>query len=222
MAACCRWPPIGWTGWSGCRPALGDAARDGLRLVQVLIEPASPCPVICRRAGLRAMRNLTVFRPADASEALECLELALRRASGPSVLLLSDQPAKAPLAPPDRVRASRGGHVAAEAVGPRAATLVASGPELGMALATRAALAACGVQAAVVSLPCWTLFAAQDPAWIARVLGSAPRIGIESGSGFGWERWLGPAGLFVAVSAEMDAGVLADIVARHLNRLQAN
>ena len=48
-----------------------------------------------------------------------------------------------------------------------------------------------GIAVAVVSLPCWELFAQQDEAYRAQVLGDAPRIGIEAAGGFGWERWLG-------------------------------
>ena len=64
----------------------------------------------------------------------------------------------------------------------------------------RATLAAEGIAAAVVSLPCWELFAQQDEAYRAAVLGGAPRIGIEAASGFGWERWLGPDGVFIGMT----------------------
>jgi transketolase len=57
-----------------------------------------------------------------------------------------------------------------------------------------------------VSLPCWELFANQEPAWRDQILGSAPRIGVEAGSGFGWERWLGPTGVFVG----SDAGAITE------------
>ena len=64
----------------------------------------------------------------------------------------------------------------------------------------RATLAAEGIQAAVVSLPCWELFDAQDEAYRAAVLGGAPRVGIEAAGGFGWERWLGPDGVFIGMT----------------------
>ncbi len=213
------------------RPALADAARHGLRLVQILVEPARPCPVSGRRAALRAMRGVATFRPADAAEALECLELALRRLDGPSVLLVSEAILPVLAQRPVRTRSARGGHLAAPSAGPRHATLVASGPELHVALAARARLAARGLAVAVVSLPCWSLFAAQDAAWRADVLGTAPRIGVEAGSGFGWERWLGADGLFVSLApdeagdardAAGDALFVADAVRRHLGGPQAN
>ena len=52
-------------------------------------------------------------------------------------------------------------------------------------------LAKDGVQAAVVSMPCWELFAAQPVAYRDEVLGTAPRVAVEAAVGFGWERWLG-------------------------------
>ena len=57
-----------------------------------------------------------------------------------------------------------------------------------------------GIEAAVVSLPCWELFAAQDAAYRAGVLGGAPRVGIEAAGGFGWDRWLGPDGVFIGMT----------------------
>ena len=62
-------------------------------------------------------------------------------------------------------------------------------------MAAREALAADGIGVAVVSLPCWELFAAQDVSYRAQVLGGAPRIGIEAAGDFGWDRWLGPDGV---------------------------
>ena len=84
--------------------------------------------------------------------------------------------------------------------GPRAATLLATGSEVSIAMDARAALAAEGIAAAVVSLPCWELFSQQDEAYRAAVLGIAPRIGIEAASGFGWERWLGNDGIFIGMT----------------------
>jgi transketolase len=67
-------------------------------------------------------------------------------------------------------------------------------------MAARESLAADGVRAAVVSLPCWELFSQQDEAYRATVLGGVPRIGIEAAGGFGWERWLGSDGVFIGMT----------------------
>jgi transketolase len=66
-------------------------------------------------------------------------------------------------------------------------------------MAARAALAAESIHVAVVSLPCWELFAVQDEVWRAGVLGSVPRIGIEAACGFGWDKWLGADGSFIGM-----------------------
>ena len=208
------------------QPALLDMAREGLRLTQMLIEPRAPDPVSGQHAALRAMQDVAVFRPADAAEAVECLELALRRSAGPSVLLLSDTPVPLAAEPAPRMRPARGGYLLAETPGERSATLIASGAELQVALQVRAVLAVHGLEAAVVALPCWNLFARQDPAWIAEILGPAPRFGIETSSGFGWERWLGASGHFIGlqtapISAADEALRIADSIRHTLARSEA-
>ncbi len=217
-------------------PALRAAALAGTRLVQILVEPASPPPDDC--AALHAIANLQTFRPADASEALECLELAIRHADGPSVLLLCHAPRPLLAERPARTHCARGGYVVAEALGQRAVTLIASGAEIDLVLQARQLLLRRGIRTAVVSLPCWALFARQEARWRESVLGGALRVGVGPG-GFGWERWLGPDGLFVALSGtgrnvgggpgaarpddtEQITRRLADEVARHLSNAAAS
>ena len=67
-------------------------------------------------------------------------------------------------------------------------------------MAAREKLAGDNIAAAVVSLPCWELFAHQDEVYRAQVLGGAPRVGIEAASGFGWEQWLGSEGSFIGMT----------------------
>jgi transketolase len=67
-------------------------------------------------------------------------------------------------------------------------------------MAAREKLADNNIAVAVVSLPCWELFAYQDEVYRAQVLGGAPRIGIEAASGFGWEQWLGSDGSFIGMT----------------------
>ncbi len=180
------------------RPALRQAAEMRRRMVHLLMQrPAGSFGRPAEHlAALRAMPNLHVFRPADALETAECWELALRRADGPSLLVLSAETLPKLRGDAGENRSARGGYVLAEADGPRQATLIASGPEVAMAMAARAMLAQQGIAVAVVSLPCWELFGLCDPAWREAVLGGVPRIGIEAGSGFGWDRWLGTGGVF--------------------------
>jgi len=151
-------------------------------------------------ASFRAMPNVLVLRPADAVETVECWEIALRWSDGPSLLILSRQALPALRSDRGENRSARGGYVLAEAEGPRQATLIASGSEVAIAMQARELLAAEGIAVAVVSLPCWKLFADQDPAIRAGVLGGVLRVGIEAAAPFGWERWLGENGCFIGLS----------------------
>ncbi len=180
------------------RPALQLAARMRARVIHVLTQDddASHLPA-GNLASLRAVPGLHVLRPADPAEVAECCELALRRHDGPSLLVLSRRPGVVPRGAGGVPSCRRGGYVLDEPDGPRHATLIASGPELGVAVAARASLAAQGLNVAVASLPCWELFALQEEGYRAGVLGQAPRFGIEAAQGFGWERWLGADGVFV-------------------------
>jgi transketolase len=165
-------------------------------------------------ASLRAMPNMTVFRPADAIETLECWQLALTHRSGPSLLVLSRQAVPALRDGTAENLAARGGYVLQEAEGERDVTLIATGTEVAIAVAARELLAQQGIRAAVVSLPCWELFAERSKAEREAVLGSGLRVGIEAGCEFGWERWLGPDGIFVGMTG-FGASAPAEVLYRH-------
>ena len=189
------------------RPAIRLAALMRQRVIHVLThdsiglgEDGPTHQPVEHLASLRAMPNVYMFRPGDALETAECWELAIRRADGPSLLALSRQALPAMRGESAENRSARGGYVLAEADGPRAATLIATGSEVAIAMAAREALQADGIPTAVVSLPCWELFALQDESYRADVLGNVLRVGVEAASGFGWERWLGPDGIFIGMS----------------------
>jgi transketolase len=152
-----------------------------------------------------------VFRPADALEAAECWELAVRRADGPSLIVLSRQPLPALRQDAAENRCARGGYVLLEADGARRVTLIATGSEVAIAVEARRLLAESGIPAAVVSLPCWELFAQQDEAYRLAVLGEMPRVGIEAACGFGWERWLGETGIFIGMEGFGASGPCDDL-----------
>lgn len=192
-----------------CLPqTIRPLARDGRRMVHVLVEQhADPAAAAALPlASLRAIPNLQVFRPACAVETAECWELALQRDDGPSVMIHSARPMRRWREESTENACARGGYVAAGLYDARAATLIASGAELTVALEARTLLAEAGILVAVVSLPCWSLFANQNEAYRADVLGDAPRIGVEAGSDFGWGRWLGAQGQFIGAAS---LGVMA-------------
>ena len=165
-------------------------------------------------ASLRAMPGVLTFRPADAMETAECWELALRRNDGPSLLALSRQGLPTLRTDTGENRSARGAYVLAEADGPRQATLIATGSEVAIAMEARAALAAEGVAVAVVSMPCWELFAQQDDSYRAQILGGALRVGVEAACSFGWERWLGNDGVFIGLDT-FGASAPIDVLYKH-------
>jgi transketolase len=152
-------------------------------------------------ASLRAVPGLSVMRPADANETAACWQLALERTGGPSVLVLSRQGLPI-FEDGQRVRegVSRGAYVLADAPGTPELTIIATGSEVALALETREELAGRGVQARVVSMPSWDIFAAQAADYRDSVLPpEVPRISLEAGASLGWERWVGNPGEIVAV-----------------------
>ena len=200
------------------RPALRLAAMMRLRIVHVLThdgigvgEDGPTHQPVEHLASFRALPNTHVFRPADALETAECWELAIRRSGGPSLIILSRQELSPLRQDAVENRSARGGYVLQEADGPRQATLIATGSEVAIALEARRQLAELGIAAAVVSLPCWELFAQQDDRYRMDVLGSAPRIGIEAACGFGWERWIGETGLFIGMTGFGASAPYADL-----------
>ena len=157
-------------------------------------------------ASLRAMPNLWVIRPADANETIAAWELALNRTDGPVALILTRQNVPT-LDPGD---ATLGGYRVKDGTD---VTLIGTGSEVATCLEAATTLEGAGVSAAVVSLPCWEIFAAQSSSYRESVLGSAPRVSVEAGSTLGWDRWVGSDGLSIGIDhfgASAPAEVLAE------------
>ena len=153
-------------------------------------------------AALRAIPGLSVVRPADANETAHAWRAVLERQadwfSGPVGLCLTRQ--TVPVLEGTSVQGvARGAYVLADSddtVGDLRVILLASGSEVQIAVAARAALQAEGIGARVVSVPCLDWFQAQDSAYIESVLPSAvtARVSIEAGIAQPWWRWLGSHG----------------------------
>lgn len=165
-------------------------------------------------ASFRAMPNMRVFRPADAVETSEAWQIAMETRTGPSMLALSRQNATQVRQGGSGNLSRKGAYVLSDASGPRALTLLATGTEVGLAIEAQAKLEAAGIATAVVSMPCWELFEAQDRDYHAAVLGTAPRIGIEAALPFGWTRWLRPDDAFVGMDG-FGASATADVLYDH-------
>ncbi|MGG7567962.1 transketolase [Rhodovulum sp. DZ06] len=204
----------GFTPYGGAFLAFADYARGAIRLSALmgvravyvmthdsigLGEDGPTHQPVEHVASLRAIPNLAVFRPCDAVETAEAWEAALRL-SGPSVLCLSRQ--GLPVlrrTHEDENLAARGAYVLREPAGGRDATILATGSEVEVACAAADLLAAEGIRAAVVSMPCWELFAERPETEQASVLGDAPRVAVEAAIRFGWDAWIGPKGGFTGM-----------------------
>jgi transketolase len=191
-----------------CRPAIRLSALMGQRVIYVMThdsiglgEDGPTHQPVEQLASLRAIPNLNVLRPADGVETAECWELAVRSGDTPSILALTRQAVpNVRTAHTAENLCAKGAYVLAETPGKaRDATLLATGSEVGIALDARALLAKEGIEAAVVSMPCWELFAEQPVAYREAVLGSAPRVAVEAAVRLGWERWVGDNGTGVGM-----------------------
>ncbi|HEX7956546.1 MAG TPA: transketolase, partial [Pyrinomonadaceae bacterium] len=194
------------------KPAIRLAALSHVQVVYVfthdsvgLGEDGPTHQPVEQLAGLRAIPNLYVIRPADVHETREAWRLAILRRHAPTALILTRQ--KLPLI--DRANAyaaadgaRRGAYVladGADAAG-RAATprllLLATGSEVSLCLEARETLQKEGIPTRVVSMPCWELFAEQDTEYRESVIPTSlkARLGVEAAASLGWHRWVGDSG----------------------------
>ncbi len=193
-----------------CRPSIRLSALMGIRVVYVMThdsiglgEDGPTHQPVEHLAALRAIPNLQVMRPADMVETAECWALALAAKETPSVLVLTRQALPAVRTIHQRENlCARGAYVLSEPTGPRRVTLLATGSEISIALEAQVKLAGEGIEAAVVSMPCWSLFEAQPASYREQVLGAGTvRVAVEAGVAMGWERWLGNEGGFVGMKS---------------------
>ena len=152
-------------------------------------------------AGLRAIPNLNVMRPADANETAECWAYALEH-NGPTLFALTRQ--NVPHL--DRSHAqgtvAQGAYVVVDAEGGAPdVLLIGSGSEVALCVKAQERLKGYGVKARVVSMPSWNLFAAQDDAYRESILPRAikKRVTVEAASPMGWHQWAGDEGKVVAI-----------------------
>ncbi len=210
------------------RPSMRLSALMGLRVIYVLThdsigvgEDGPTHQPVEHLAALRAIPNLTVIRPADAVETAVAWDLALHSTTTPTALILSRQelPALPYAASHATVESTsdgprRGGYLVRHPAGSRDITLVATGSEVGVALAAADILAADGVAAAVVSLPSFEIFDAQPESYRDEVLGTAPRVAVEAAIRQGWDAYLRLGDRFVGMTGFGASGP-ADDLYRH-------
>lgn len=153
--------------------------------------------------SLRAMPNVHVFRPADATETAGAWA-AIAELNHPAAIVLSRQnlPVLAGNDAGIHEGVSRGAYVLSEhESGDIDAIIVASGSEVAIALDAAGLLEEADIRARVVSMPCWELFEAQNQVYRETVLPSEVicRVSIEAGATLGWSRYIGDRGIAIGV-----------------------
>ncbi len=154
-------------------------------------------------ASLRLIPNMELWRPCDDVETLAAWTAAVERRSGPTSLVLTRQ------AVPHQPRSAaqveairRGGYVLVDCEDEPECILIATGSEVGLAVDAARVLSTEGRHVRVVSMPCVSVFAAQDQGWRDAVLppGVTRRIAVEAGVTDGWWRWVGSGGCVIGLN----------------------
>ena len=190
------------------RPAMRLAALMGLRVIYVLThdsigvgEDGPTHQPIEHLASYRAMPNINVYRPCDVVETAEAWQLATKDEHTPSILALSRQSVPTLRMDSTENKTAKGGYIISASEGVAKATLIATGTEVSMAVAAQKQLKNLGIEVNVVSMPCQELFNKQSAEYKQSVLGNTPRIAIEAGSTFGWERYVGDNGAILGIDS---------------------
>ncbi len=164
-------------------------------------------------AALRAMPRLNVVRPADANETALAWRFALGSSNAPTALALSRQnlPILDPEAIPDDA-IERGAYVLRDAPGGEPELiLIATGSEVSICL--EAAEALDDLRVRVVSMPCMDTFTTAPESYRLQVLPAAcpARLAVEAASPLGWDKWIGPEGMFLGMETFGESGPAQDV-----------
>lgn len=210
-----------------CRPAIRLAALMGIRVVFVMThdsigvgEDGPTHQPVEHLAALRAIPTLLVMRPADGVETAECWDLALKNDRRPSLIAFSrqDVPTLRDTHTTENLSAKGAYELAGDANAK--VTFLATGTEVSLAMEARAKLAAEGIAARVVSMPCWALFEEQPEDYRKKTLGPGTiKVAIEAAARQGWDRYigselLGDGGAFVGMISFGASGPYKDVYAK--------
>jgi transketolase len=196
------------------RPSMRLAAIMGLPVVYILThdsiglgEDGPTHQPIEHLAAVRAIVNLLVIRPADANEVAEAWRTIMPLKNRPVALVLSRQ--NLPTLDRSRYAAAsgvaRGAYVMADVdkTAPPELILIGTGSEISVCVQAYERLAAEGIRARLVSMPCTQWFDQQDEAYRQSVLPpvTTARIAVEAGVEQGWDKYLGPQGRFIGMTS---------------------
>lgn len=205
------------------RPAMRLASLMGIRSIFVMThdsiglgEDGPTHQPVEHVAALRAIPNHNVFRPADATEAAECWQIALESEKTPSTLALTRQnlPAVRTAYVEENLCRKGAYELAAAQGGEAAVTIFATGSEVEIALKARDLLQGHGHPTRVVSAPCLDIFEQQDADYRAETIGKAPvKVAVEAGIRQGWDAVIGSDGLFVGMTGFGASGTIEQLYA---------
>ncbi|EXL10466.1 transketolase [Aquamicrobium defluvii] len=205
------------------RPAMRLASLMGIRSIFVMThdsiglgEDGPTHQPVEHLAALRAIPNHNVFRPADATEAAECWQIALESAKTPSTLALTRQnlPAVRTAYVEENLCRKGAYELAAAEGGEAAVTIFATGSEVEIALKARDLLQGHGHPTRVVSAPCLDIFWQQDEAYRAATIGTAKvKVAVEAGIRQGWDAVIGTDGIFVGMTGFGASGTIEQLYA---------
>jgi transketolase len=191
-----------------CKPSIRLSALMGLKVIYIfshdsigLGEDGPTHQPVEQLAGLRAIPNLNVFRPADINETLECWQIALRSNNTPSVIALSRQ--KVPYINPNNSKKNKcenGAYTINITSHNSNVTLVASGTEVELALKVQGKLKENNVHSKVVSMPCMELFDKQSEKYKKDLIEEDSLIvTLEAGSITSWQKYIKNKGLNLGI-----------------------
>ena len=191
-----------------CKPSIRLSALMGLRVIYIfshdsigLGEDGPTHQPIEQLAGLRAIPNLNVFRPADINETLECWEIALKSKNTPSVIALSRQ--KVPYINPDNSKKNKcenGAYEVNITSHESNITLIASGTEVELALKVQEKLKENNIHSKVISMPCMELFDKQSEKYKKDIIEEGSLVvTLEAGSISSWQKYIKNKGLNLGI-----------------------
>ena len=191
-----------------CKPSIRLSALMKQRVVYVMThdsiglgEDGPTHQPVEQIAGLRAIPNLNVFRPADSVETIECWDLALKQTNTPSVLSLTRQNLKLLRTNNDQInKCSYGAYEIYRSNPEINLTIIATGSEVEIAVEASQQLAKENIHSKVVSMPCQELFEQQESSYKKNLLEeTTAKISIEAASTMGWKKYTGNQGVELGI-----------------------
>jgi len=193
-----------------CKPAIRLSALMKQRVIYVMThdsiglgEDGPTHQPIEQLAGLRAIPNLNVFRPADTTETIECWQLAIEQKNTPSVLSLTRQnltPIRKKYIKENKC--SYGAYEVFRTNNKIHLTILASGSEVEIAIEASKKLQQEKIYSKVISVPCQELFELQNKKYKQKILGETKiKISLEAASTLGWKKLTGNEGMEIGINS---------------------